>query len=1039
MFESQQVQQQALRLIQLVCLFSCLGYPSSSVSAQEASESLETSAKAKIATSFHRQLKPFFDEYCIHCHDADSMESGIRLDVLEPHFADSQLYLWKDLKKQIESGAMPPEDELAPSESDRNSIVETIQAGLDFAASRKVENNGVIRRLTVSQYKNTLQDLLGLKDDLTDILPPDGVSKDGFLNDAAVLSMSPLQLEYYFEIAEKALDICIVDSDAKPSVQHFEVRLGDGVNPDPFPDKLILGANNHLLENKDFVVRELATPKNFDYVPFRMRTKYRFIEGYEGNSTVRGWREYDSIYHSVFACMRGTSGYDLGEAYELGPKGLLLRPAIPSAEIWQQESTYGPRANFKISLRELPSSGNFRVRVRASKYRDAMLLDSSPRHPSEDPGQVLQSVASQTVPHKAEEDGAAFDVKDLNPGAIYLVGLQLHRIARDSKEKPKQLPKAAKLSLKVDGIQVARTIQLQQANKKDDTDVEPMLVDFAVFRTTGDTAAVSVTTDKHVSVTDLHLLELESESELAKRFVRFEKRNPLVGVHVGLRRDCGSTMKPVESPKEVSNASPVEFTFEGAINNYPRPYVEVDNVNYLAGVREIGVRHEYTDGRETPRLRIHSVEFEGPFYDTWPPKQHSNIFIEPGSSPPKSAAHATRILKNFLQKAFRRPATNEEVADSLAVWQTAIDSGENFESSIKDALLVTLTSPQFLFLAEQSQSSEPEPLNEFELASKLSYFLWDRAPDAELLQLAENNSLHSQIDNQTNRLLESPNFAYFVEQFVSQWLSLDKFDVVEINAKLYPRLTRDTRTELRKEPVEFMNYLWQENLPLSSVLKSDFILANEVVANYYGLEEETESRFGFVPVKHGRADLGGILSQASILAGLSDGNESNPVKRGAWFARKMIAEPPDPPPPNVPDIGEIDPSLPLRKRLELHRNQPGCANCHAGIDPYGVPFEEFDAAGLMKEDTDKSETTSLLPDGVEVHGVQGLKNHLLEAAFPKFRYSFAKHLMTYAIGRQLTFREDQALLDQLNSLTTTDIKMRDLLHLVVHSDAFMMK
>ena len=102
--------------------------------------------------------------------------------------------------------------------------------------------------------------------------------------------MSPLQLEYYFEIAEKALDICIVDSDAKPSIQHFEVRLGDAVNPDPFPDKLILGANNHLLENEDFVVRELATPKNFDYEPFKMRTKYRFIEGYEGNSTVRGWR-----------------------------------------------------------------------------------------------------------------------------------------------------------------------------------------------------------------------------------------------------------------------------------------------------------------------------------------------------------------------------------------------------------------------------------------------------------------------------------------------------------------------------------------------------------------------------------------------------------------------------------------------------------------------------------------------------------------------------------------------------------------------------
>lgn len=1023
---------QARRYGLLVCLFYCFVGTSCRLWAQA-----EDDTKAVIQHRFEKQIKPFFAEFCIHCHDEDEMEAGIRLDRLEPDFADSQLYLWQDLLKQLKSGAMPPEDEAAPPEDLRDKIIDSVQAGIDFAAAREVENNGVIRRLTVSQYKNTLQDLLGISEDLTEVLPPDGVSEAGFLNDAAVLGMSPLQLEYYFEIAEKALDICIVDAKHIPTVQKFEIALGDSINPLPFPEKLILGANNHLLDNDDFVVSELATPKSFEYVPFKMRTNYRFIEGYEGNSTVRGWREYDSIYHSVFACMRGTSGYDLGEAYELVPSGLLLRPAIPSEEIWQQSSTYGPRANFKISLRELPASGNFRVRVRASKYRDAMLLDAKPSEfEAGDPS--LDPKATALVDLSGSDRVAS--VGDLEQGKVYLVRLIVTRRKNQDDQKNAKLAKSSKIELNVDGIQTTRTIPLAKQSKEQDEANGPMFVDFAVFRCQHSECELSVKADASVAVNSVQFVELAGDSKLATRFVAFENRNPLVGVHLGLRRDCGSTMKPVEMPLEVTGEQPSDFVFHGAINNYPRPYVETDNVNYLAGVREIGVRHEFTDGRETPRLNIHSIEFEGPYYESWPPAQHAAIFVPPeNETTAGSALHARQILREFMGRAYRRPPSHAEVTDCFSVWQTARESGESFESAVKDALLVVLTSPQFLFLAEQSESPEPEPLSSFELASKLAYFLWDRGPDAELLQLASSGELRNSLAEQTDRMIDSPKFHFFVEQFVSQWLSLDKFDVVEVNAELYPKLTRDTRTQLRREPIEFMHYLWRKNFSLQKMVDSEFILANEVVASYYGLGNTTESRLEFKPIPHGRDDLGGILSQASILAGLSDGTESNPVKRGAWFARKMIAEPPDPPPPNVPDIGEIDASLPLRKRLELHRNQPGCANCHSGIDPYGVPFEEYDAAGRIERSRSKEETLSTLPDGTEVHGVRELKAYLREQAFSKFRFSFAKHLLTYAVGRQLTFREDKDLRKQFEELPTDSLGMRDLLHLIVQSDTFMMK
>ena len=254
-------------------------------------------------------------------------------------------------------------------------MVEWITRALDVARSRPTPKNGLVRRLTVSQYRNTLRELLLLDDDLTEALPPDAVSSDGFVNNKETLQLSPLLMEAYFEIAEEALNRSIVDPKTKPAIQNFRVDLGASINPQPFPEELILGADSLLLNNKDFVVTQLTPTKPFAFEPYFMQTKYRFIEGYAGNDTVRGWRDFDSIYHSVFACMRGKHGYPKGNAYSTVPQGLLLRPAIPSDEIFGSDGTYGPKANFKISLRELPDHGRFRVTVMAAKYNDGLLLD----------------------------------------------------------------------------------------------------------------------------------------------------------------------------------------------------------------------------------------------------------------------------------------------------------------------------------------------------------------------------------------------------------------------------------------------------------------------------------------------------------------------------------------------------------------------------------------------------------------------------------------------------------------------------------------
>src|SRR6185295_16225560 len=227
----------------------------------------------------------------------------------------------------------------------------------------------------------------------------------------------------------------------------------------------------------------------------------------------------------------------------------------------------------------------------------------------------------------------------------------------------------------------------------------------------------------------------------------------------------------------------------------------------------------------------------------------------------------------------------------------------------------------------------------------------------------------------------------------------------------------------------FLKYLVMNNLPVRNLIQSDFVVANEAVAGYYDLGDKTESGFAFVAIPHGRRDLGGLLTQTAILAGLSDGRESNPVKRGAWLARKIIAEPPAEPPPNVPAPKEETAGLTLRQRLEQHRNQTACRQCHSKIDPWGVPFEEFDAGGRLKQEPVDARST--LPDQTEVSGVNDLKRYLAEDRIDQVAFSVLKHLMVYAIGRSLTYNELNYLKQDGLKLRAGGYRMQDMIRHVV--------
>lgn len=1188
------------------------------------------SAPETLESTFTRQVKPFLQSHCERCHQAEKLTSGIRVDHLDASLTDRHLKLWEAIRHQVDLSAMPPEDEPQPSADERQVTLRWIDQALDVARRRPIPKNGGARRMTREQYRNTLRDLLLIEDNLTDTLPPDAVSKDGFTNNQETLALSPLLLESYLEIAEQALDRSLVDEAARPTIQNFRVDLGTGVNPQPCPDSLILGADSVLLNNADLRVTELSPEKPFAYEPFRMQTKFRFIEGYQGNDTVRGWRDYDSIYHAVFACMRGSHGYSKGRAYSTVPQGLLLRPAIPSAEEFGVESTYGPRANFKISLRELPGQGRFRVTVMAARYDDGLLLDASDEAQAADlagamtlrsPGPAVQSVTipqagvyqvdlhhapieppsvtpdasrltEQLIGHwmldgNARRDGLpdrpelvgkpeadARFIKSPWGQAIALDGNDdAIRVPRDPSMNvdagdftvaawihPTQLRQAGivclgkyswvhgwyfdmpndqgvlrietvgpdhqpngtiaspagtiranawqhvaavvrrgeqKTQLFVNGYPVAKgsigpaaldnpKVDLHLGRIQDSQEFRGQIDEVRLYRRAlGDAeiqalvepgrkfatppssdkpreltlrlgersfsgtlhhpaflavrlpaGELSVSLHEGMPLDRLTFSPLRDEDPVKQRFTAFEQRAPRLGVHLGLRRDCGSTLSPVGAPQPVTGTELTTYQFEGAIRNFPSPDVEKDNVNYLAGIREIGIRSEYTDGRDMPRLLIQSVEFEGPLYDAWPPASHRNLW--PASDlPTNSPEVARRAIQRMATRAFRRPVTVDEETTLWRVFESARTQGRSVSDALRDAFQVILASPQFLMLIENSHTSEPEPLDQYELATKLSYFLWNSPPDARLLELASQGQLRDQLESETDRMIGDPRFHRFVEPFCTQWLALDKFQVLEPDRQRFPRMSRDTRTHLREEPIQFVRYLMQENLPVQHLIESDFMLVNEVVAHYYELKTVPESGFAFIPVARERPELGGVLSQAAIMAGLSDGRESNPVKRGAWLARRLIAEPPDDPPPNVPTLKEDNSQLSLREKLERHRNQPGCAQCHSKIDPWGIPLEAFDAGGRWKRNSVDGRST--LPDQTEIAGFQDLRNYLVQDRLDQVAFSLLKHLATYGTGRTLAYNELEWLRQNQTQLKPQGYRMRDMMRFVIHSPLFLEK
>jgi hypothetical protein len=454
------------------------------------------------------------------------------------------------------------------------------------------------------------------------------------------------------------------------------------------------------------------------------------------------------------------------------------------------------------------------------------------------------------------------------------------------------------------------------------------------------------------------------------------------------------------------------------------------------------------------KLYVEYLALEGPL-DTRPPSQARLLAFTAG----KPQVEQTReVLSRFLRRAFRRTPTAEELNRSMKLVETVVATGEKWEAGIQLAMQAALCSPKFLFRVEandSSSSTEVKPLDEFQLASRLSYFLWSSMPDDPLLDLAEKQQLTAKLDEQVHRMLVDPRALALLHNFPAQWLQLKRIQFISPDGQLFPTFNDRLRSSMLKETELFVESIFREDRSLLELIDADYTFLNESLAKHYGIADTNGNPVGQQPKKPGGQPIkgdqfrrvtlqdrtrGGLLTQASVLTVTSNPTRTSPVKRGRWVLEQILGAPPPSPPPNVPELTEKEKDVTaasLRVRMEVHRRNPECANCHAKMDPIGFALENFNAVGAFrtKDGSFPIDATGEFGDGTKFNGPGELKLIVLKRK-DEFVRCVAEKLLIYAIGRGLENYDRPTVERIVNSVASDGYKFSTLVKQIVHSDAF---
>lgn len=992
--------------------------------------------------SYPQSIQPLLEQYCYQCHGPDKQKGSVRLDGLDPDMINGpDAESWHSALDMINGGEMPPASKPQFADAERRLVVDWITEGLDAATrAKQSQDTGYMRRLTKAQYTHTLNELLGVDIDFGSVLPDDGKSEMGFSNSGEVLQISPLHIDYYQKIAREALDKVVVNSD-KPDTKIYRVTLGKGIDQTAY-GAAYKGYQTAPVNTKDFTTEIL----DHQHQPFRAGTR-------------QAHAEVEATRSGIGIGLRGSAG----DRYAMMDDGMLLYSALPHFDV-PPKSWQGPSPNMKMLIKNgYPKSGDFMFRVKASRgapmgsNHRIISLRGRPELP---PVDIAESMR---VPANSFEDLGNLVLND--DGILMPKDIAAYSWAT----KPVEIPTEGYYRIDLvhpyvpeDAMPSYRFTLSGLKAVQERLRLDPELADKGLITTPMSLAylregeyTIKLTGKFFVGFHEVLITPLDSNSELVrgidgeseKNLAKFVDTKPYIRVFAGGRTDDGMDFLNFDVPKRVDGAvgEADVYEFKGRLENLPIPIFDPNATKSLhANTMSIGLWNDYlvkSAKLSGPPLIVHSMELEAPYYDQWPPKSHTDIFFD---SPNKEdhEVYSREVLERFLTRAFRRPLEPGEVDRYLAFWRLIRDDYDRYEDGVKEVLVAALCSPHFLYIVE------PEPIADVNhqaasdafLASNLSYFLWNSPPDDELLALAQQGKLHDALPAQIDRMVQDERAWRMVRSFGYEWLRVDRHEAMNTNIGKYRDYNRFVREDMSQETYHFIHRVMAEDLSIMNFVDSDFVMLNQNLAQFYGIEGVEGSEFRPVPVPEGVL-RGGLLTQGAFLNGHSDGSQAHPIKRAVWLKEKLLADPPPPPPPNVPELDPETPgfeNLTLKEQLELHRDKASCVDCHLKIDPYGVVFENLDAVGRFqtKSNGKQIDSVSVLPDGTRVEGLKGLQQYILSKRQEDFTRSVVEHLFAYALGRDVTFADEPQINAMVEKVSAEGYRFQSVVEQIILSPAF---
>jgi len=443
--------------------------------------------------------------------------------------------------------------------------------------------------------------------------------------------------------------------------------------------------------------------------------------------------------------------------------------------------------------------------------------------------------------------------------------------------------------------------------------------------------------------------------------------------------------------------------------------------------------------------RFESIDVGGPFTLPTGPSVASTrkIFV----CAAQTDACAGTIVRSFARRAFRRPVTQDEAGAFVALYRLARKQGDGFKEGVATALQGIIVSPHFLFRVEKDRPTlagkDYAPVGDYELAARLSYFLWSSTPDEALLQAAGQKSLRNPVvlKAQVARMLKDERSRALVENFAGQWLQYRNIDVMKPDVEKFPDFDESLRYAMRKETSLFLENLIRQDGSVLEVLDAKHSYLNERLARFYGVPGIVGEEFRRVDMS-GTKRGGGVLAQASVLTTSSYATRTSPVLRGKWILENLLHAPPPPPPPAVPALEEAkgDGSLSLRQQMEAHRKNPACASCHTRMDPLGFGLENFDAIGKWRDLDGKLpvDASGMLVGNKKFEGPIELKKLLLEDRDPYVR-GLSEKMLIYALGRGLERADKPVVGAVAAALPAGQYRFSALIYEIVKSLPFQMR